>query len=275
MEEILKKLTEHFGFAAPFGYAVLAYGFFYWLDENASDEAKAALARTMSLKDYKSEQVASALVEVFDRIYTFPLLSYQAFFRSLVFTAVVTAIYVFEVHLTPYIEKGWWFSPGFWVGSLFNVPTDYLSLFVIRSLLFRSGTKAVTSLALAALSGTAIVMLANVLRVVVLMTLVFVRNGEWPEALPYYHALQFLLGMHFLPIGTLFMWPAVVVFIWLPLFALGILVIRALIPLSWIVAKVQWALKEGDQHPLRAIGCVAAVVVFLGTVGGRAVFNAL
>jgi hypothetical protein len=74
MEEILKKLADHFGFAAPFGYAALAYGFFIWLDKEASDEAKAALARTMSLKDYKSEQVASALVEVFDRIYTYPLL---------------------------------------------------------------------------------------------------------------------------------------------------------------------------------------------------------
>ena len=43
MEEILKNLAEHFGFVAPFGYAALAYGFFHWLDENASDEAKAAL----------------------------------------------------------------------------------------------------------------------------------------------------------------------------------------------------------------------------------------
>ena len=40
MEEILKKLAEHFGFVAPFGYAALAYGFFHWLDENASDDAK-------------------------------------------------------------------------------------------------------------------------------------------------------------------------------------------------------------------------------------------
>jgi hypothetical protein len=33
MEELLKKLAEHFGYAAPFGYAVLAYGLFHWLDE--------------------------------------------------------------------------------------------------------------------------------------------------------------------------------------------------------------------------------------------------
>jgi hypothetical protein len=62
MEELAKQL----GITTV--YATATYAFFHWLDENASDEAKAALARTMSLKDYKNEQVASALVEVFDRI---------------------------------------------------------------------------------------------------------------------------------------------------------------------------------------------------------------
>src|SRR5262245_13784465 len=92
MAELLKLL----GFTTPLIYAAAAYGLFHWLDENASDEAKAALARTMRFKDYKSEQVASALVEVFDRIYTYPLLRWRAFFRSLTFTVVVSAIYVFE-----------------------------------------------------------------------------------------------------------------------------------------------------------------------------------
>ena len=93
MEELLK----HLGFTTPFIYAAAAYGFFHWLDKNASDEAKAALAQTMRFKDYKNEQVASALVEVFDRIYTYPLLRWRAFFRSLLFTTVVSAIFLFEV----------------------------------------------------------------------------------------------------------------------------------------------------------------------------------
>ena len=53
MEKLLEKLLEHFGYAAPFMYAAAAYGFFHWLDENASDEAKASLARTMRFKDYR------------------------------------------------------------------------------------------------------------------------------------------------------------------------------------------------------------------------------
>ena len=54
----------------------------------------------------------------------------------------------------------------------------------------------------------------------------------------------------------------------------GILIVRLLTPLSWIVGRTQWFLKEGKEHPLKAIGYVAAVVVFLGTVAGRAVFSA-
>jgi hypothetical protein len=42
----------------------------------------------MRFKDYKNEQVASALVEVFDRIYTYPLLRWKAFGLLLIFTTV-------------------------------------------------------------------------------------------------------------------------------------------------------------------------------------------
>jgi hypothetical protein len=44
--------------------------------------------------------------------------------------------------------------------------------------------------------------------------------------------------------------------------------------MTWVVGRTQWFLKEGKEHPLKAIGYVAAVVVFLGTVAGRAVFIA-
>jgi hypothetical protein len=71
-----------------------------------------------------------------------------------------------------------------------------------------------------------------------------------------------------------FVWPAAIVFAWLPLFALGIVTARLLTPLSWIVGRTKWFLKEGKEHPLKAIGYIAAVVVFLVTLAGRAVFSA-
>jgi hypothetical protein len=79
------------------------------------------------------------------------------------------------------------------------------------------------------------------------------------------------------PLGVsslFFALPAMAVFVWLPLFALGILIARLLTPLSWIVGRTQWFLKEGKEHPLKAIGYVAAVVVFLGTVAGQAFVKA-
>jgi hypothetical protein len=277
MPELLKTLAEYFGWAVPFGYAGLAYGFFLWIDKELSDEAKAALARTMSLKDYKSEQVASALVEVFDRIYTYPLLRWRAFFRSLMFTTVVSAIWVFE-------QRNYYFggtkleiysplllSGALSISLLFNVLTDYLSLFVIRPLLIRSGTKPVMGLALAAVSGATIVLAANSLRIIAL--------GIWVklfQVIPGGPTLgdiwRAAFSLHFAALS--FAFPALAVFVWLPLFALGIVIVRLWTPLSWIVGTVQWSLKEGKEHPLKAIGYVAAFVVFVGTVAGRAVFSA-
>jgi hypothetical protein len=290
VEELLKKVAEHFGYAAPFGYAVLAYGLFFWLDKEASDDAKAALARTMTFKDYKNEQVASALVEVFDRIYTYPLLRWRAFFRSLLFTTVVSAIYAFEVfrlygnvildsicaraevYVRVLCRLHWDTSVtlAMWIpGLLFNIFTDYLSLLVIRPLLIRSGTKPVIGLALGTVTGAAIVLAGDFLRrAVFLIVLQFAPLGS--PVSPLLLAFVPMEGAE----DLIFVWPATAVFAWLPLFALGILIARLLTPLSWIVGKAQWFLKEGKEHPLRAIGYVAAVVVFLGTVAGRAVFSA-
>jgi hypothetical protein len=41
------------------------------------------------------------------------------------------------------------------------------------------------------------------------------------------------------------------------------ILVRALSPLSWLVEKVQRFLVDGNKHPLRAIGCATAVLVFV------------
>jgi len=280
MEELLKLL----GFTTPFMYATAAYAFFRWLDENASDEAKAALARTMRFKDYKHKQVTSAsLVEVFDRIYTYPLLRWRAFFRSLLFTAVVSVVFVLEwthLHdLSLMTIQIWW-------PLLYNFFTDYLSLFVIRPLLIRSGTKPAIGLVLGTVSGAGIVVAANFLRILALLLLASLQGvpgncfstGHGVEcfsSLSFAEIVRLSSLMPFAPLSyrfLLWVWPALAVFVWLPLFALGIVVARLLTPLSWTVGRTQWFLKEGKEHPLKAIGYVAAIVVFVGSVAGRAVF---
>ena len=277
MEELLKLLGLNTIYAGA------AYGFFHWLDANASDEAKAALTRTMSLKDYKSEQVASALVELFDRIYTYPLLRWRAFFRSLLFTTVVSAIWLFEE--APWLldfssQESWsdFVQNWRWVleALFFNVSTDYLSLFVIRPLLVRSGTKPVIGLALGAVSAIAIVIVTNVLRAVVMHLLA--DHFGWGIAFHFPIKSYVMYALPWGPFGFQteglhLAWPALAVFVWLPLFALGIAIARLLTPLSWIVGRTQWFLEEGKEHPLKAIGYVAALVTFLGTVAARAIFG--
>ena len=283
--EALEKLAEHLGYTTtPFVFAAVAYGFFHWLDEKASDEAKHLLAQTMMWKDKNNEQVASALVEVFDRIYTYPLLRWRAFFRSLVFTIVIFALYLFEIG-GPAIWK--WpadYSILWSVALLINIISDYVSLFIIRPLLMRSGAKPVIGLSLGAASGIAIVLLGNSLRTILIWPFViyFAQTEYEPSLLErlntYYGSFSGFESLVWFAVSAsdifiIFSRPALAVFTWLPLFAVGILIARLLTPLSWLVGMTQWALKEGNEHPLKAIGYVAGVVVFLGTVAGRAAFG--
>ncbi|WP_439397241.1 hypothetical protein ACRQ5Q_09105 [Bradyrhizobium sp. PMVTL-01] len=275
MEKLLETLFEHIGYAAPFMYAAAAFYFFRWLDENASDEAKTALARTMRFKDYKNEQIASVLVEVFDRIYSYPLWRWGALSRSLLFTTAVSTIYVFESDRNEWEQIS---LPWAVIGFFFNALTDYLSLFVIRPMLIRSGAKPVIGLMLGALSGGAIVVVANLLRAEAILIVYFAIFSS-----SLYSFLQAIwmdlwasssISLSRFGITWYFVWPAVAVFVWLPLFALGIVTARLMTPLSWVVGQTQWFLKEGNEHPLKAIAYVAAVIVFLGTVAARAVFSA-
>jgi hypothetical protein len=56
-------------------------------------------------------------------------------------------------------------------GLLFNIPSDYAALFVVRPLLIRSGARPVIGLTLGTLSGVVIVYLANALRQAVLLVI--------------------------------------------------------------------------------------------------------
>ncbi len=274
--DAIGKLLDYFGFAAPFGYALLAYKFFALLDDNLSDNAKAALARAAKLRMVPTEQVANALVEVFDRVYTSPLLHWRAVLRSLLFTAVLTAIFVFEVSGSEIIQ-GLKASVDrnqavkfYAVIFAANAISDYLSLFAIRPWLARFGHRPV----LAMLSATVLALLVVILGAFIRITLSSYFSVGPPIAPPdhplrhdasdfrpadvaafakYYETL---VNLNFLASV-----PAAIVFLWLLLFAVGLLALRALTPLAWVVGKAQWTLKGGDEHPLKAVGFVIGAIV--------------
>jgi hypothetical protein len=80
-------------------------------------------------------------------------------------------------------------------------------------------------------------------------------------------AANFALGLVYAP-------PTMVVFLWLPLFALGIFVVRAFAPLSWAVEKARWFLKDGEEHPLKAVGYIAGLFVFVFAAFLKTIFKA-
>jgi hypothetical protein len=268
--DLIGKLLDHLGFATPFIYAAAAYGFFAWLDGNASDEAKRVLADTMKIGRAENKEIAAALVEFFDRLYSYPLLTWRSFARSLIFTSAIFAVYLYEGGIDWLIYR----IPdepvlleSIFAALAFNILTDYASLFVIRHWLTLAGVKPVFGLMTGAAIGAFIVSVAALLRAGVFLLLSYLEYGS---AVGKYK----VIAQRHAFIATLdYSIPATIIFGWLLLLALGIVVCRAATPFSWITGGAIWALRDGDKHPLKAVGCIAAIIVFLIAVSGHLIFK--
>jgi hypothetical protein len=163
--EPIGKLLEQLGYA-PFVYTAAVYAFFVWLDKELSEEAKAALVQTLKFKTLPNGQVARAIVEIFDRIYAYPLLRWRAFVRSLLFTLTVTAIFTFVVRDASGINTLQYvtIAKAFLAAIIINGLSDYVSLFAIRPWLVKAGNRPALALIVGTLIGGSIVMFGAVLR---------------------------------------------------------------------------------------------------------------
>ena len=278
MDEIAK-LLEHLGYGTSLLYAAAAYGLFAWLDKEASDDAKAKLAGTLKLTEWRNRDVASAVVEVFDRIYSSPLRSWHAFWRSTLFTLAVTAVFAFEMRglLTPSDQpiSTAWLLVSLAFSTAVSILIDYISLFAIRPWLVRSGDRPIFALVTGTLISIIIFAAGVVVRVVLAMIFSLAIKGDGSGNGDFTN-FGLELSELFVPLrmSLLFSLPGIVVFAWLPLFAVGIIALRVFAALSWTVGKAQWALKDGKQRPLKAVGYVAAVVVFAVVAGWQTIFKA-
>jgi hypothetical protein len=268
MDELLRLL----GLGTPVIYAAAIYGLFHWLDANVSEGGKEAISRLLDLKDYDSKQVSAAFVEVFDRLYSSPLLSTRAFLRSSVITLVTSGIFICESawfrDLFVFFFKAWIEGWIFWavlgttiVSLVVNIVSDYASLFLIRAWLTRAMSRPAATLLIAAMIGAFIIVTTFAFRFTLAGLLqmnvgVLSRNvlATAEDVSPH------MLWEAYVP--ALLFFPGIVVFAWLPLFAIGIVFLRIINPLSVAVRKAQWFLKDGKDHPLDAVGYVAAAIVF-------------
>ena len=159
---MFEQALEKLGLATPFVYAAGIYYFFHYLDGQASAQAKTAISGWFKPLEYDRTAVAAAVVEIFDRLYTRPLLGWRAALRSALFTIVVTAIFAYEILSVQYVEPPPWQSLA---GLLLtNIASDYVSLFIVRWLLVVGGKRPTVALLVGPLAGMFVVLLFALLR---------------------------------------------------------------------------------------------------------------
>jgi hypothetical protein len=172
----MTKILESLGLGSPLLYAMATYGAFYWLDTQASAQAKAAIVGWLKPLDYDRAAVANAILEVFDRIYSRPLLSIRAFSRSALISMALTVLFILEQQ--SYLAWGRLFEDGranvLYVGIISgfiaNILSDYVSLFFVRWSLALKIRSSFLALLLAALIGVFIVLFFYRLRIAAFFT---------------------------------------------------------------------------------------------------------
>jgi hypothetical protein len=212
---------------------------------------------------YNGSEAVSALVEIFDRIYTTPLFGWRAMTRSAVLSICVTALVIFEFRPLafrigmdfPELGRQWleFFA--------YNIVSDYAGLFIIRMWLRSAGRHPVFALFVGALLGLITVFAVYIFIDVVtfsIMTRTFHPMYFWQDVANWYYFMTTRGGFNRAFIGSAFL-----VYSWLLLFALSILFVQAINYLRIAIRFTQWFLKRGREHPLQAIGYVAAVFTFL------------
>jgi hypothetical protein len=275
---MFSEAMKHLGLSTPFLYAGATYGLFRYLDERISNEAKSLVTSWLKALDVDYHAIAPALLQIFDRLYTQPLLSWRAFRRSVSFSLVVSALFAIEffiAYLGVTLSKDDDGLEGLEsvliVGIISNVIADYLSLFVIRSWLASAGDHPVRSLLLGFLNSVLLILFVILVRDYIIMIVWALINGASLLALPfeliwkYYGAY---LGLYF-GSGHNLAWKMALlplcVNLWLVLLAIGLVTIRSMNLFGSGMRFVQWFLEKGRDHPLEAVGYVAAAFVFVAT----------
>jgi TIR domain len=265
------------GLAVPFYIAIITYAVFSWLDRHASDEAIEVISSWMHGRSYNKPDLGNLIIKAFDRIYTSPLLSFRGFRRS---AAVSSTIWLL-IFAIPWLYEATKYWSYLWNRDVMTdqidvsverfhiligiclaigltliivILVDYVSLLFVRKFLLMAQTRPIIFSLSSSFLGF----------VVVLLGFIAVSTGErgityWLGIIDHIPKLTDLLDPSMF---VLVMKPAFVIHLWLPLFALSLVVVKLLYLIFRAVEWAQWFLKQGDAHPLKAIGIVATIIVF-------------
>jgi hypothetical protein len=259
----------------PLVYAAAIYGFFLWHDKRASGAAKKAFSEWLRSR-YENEQVVSALLELFSRLYGQKLLSWSTLLRTACISLVLSLSYL--IHLYSFRRTYLALSISSlsipMLGMLLtNVISDYLSLFVVRWSLRKASNAFLWALIVGPAVGAALILIVYTVGHYLMMLMAVANNVGWQALLDpvfyvtgarkFFERYALLWGSE-QSLFRIFVIPAIAVHIWLPLLALGVLGMQFMNSFLWAAGKMQWFLKRGQHHPFQAIGYVAAGIVFIG-----------
>jgi hypothetical protein len=259
------------GFSTPLIYAGATYGFFLWLDKKASRPAKKAISGWLMPKQYDRAGTAIAILELFDRAYTHPLLTWRTFVRSALITYLVTGVILYSSGFTfsadisraeHYID---WPLKIFTM-SLFVVNTlsDYVALFMIRYFLANKYINPFLALVIGPGIGVLFVVFCISVRALIfIFSITLEAHASIPPMSNNWGLILFLMMNKIFLMTSV---GALLVHLWLPFFALCVGLLKGLNYLLLAAHTAQWFLKRGKDHPLEAVGFVAAPLVFLGVV---------
>jgi hypothetical protein len=270
MPSWLTETLKVLGLSTPFVYAAATYGFFHWLDKKASGPAKKALSDWLQPKEHSKIAVGNAILEVFNRIYTTHLLSWNAFARSVIFTLCMFVVVTWNASPSDKEGENWivalfagdaQYVPAIIISALVNVFSDYISLFAVKWWISSTTSRPALSLLGGATTATVVVTTCIALR-----HHIFILYGLGVGDYSWFGGIYDLRYDD--EMGRLLV-AALLVHLWLVLFALSVGVLKTLTIVRTAIGWTQWFFKEGRFHPLDAVGYVAAAIVFVTTAAFR------
>jgi hypothetical protein len=267
------ELAKLLGFATPLIYAAAVYGAFHWLDKKASGHAKKAM--TSWIQQPKQAIDPMVVIDLFDRIYTTPLLSVRAFSRSAIISLTVGVLVWYKLDLIPshlfptwddVIELRLFFFVSILL-ALFFVLSDYISLFVVHRWLILFRRRPLFSLASGPIIGGCIIAVLWLVRAG-LVILIFFRTQLFDiDPDEYVRIWKDIFSFMLTPSSESvpYFLPPMLVYLWLPLVGGAVIGAQLLTALPKAAGWMQWFIKQGQHHPFEALGYVAAAIVLAGT----------
>jgi hypothetical protein len=154
-----------------------------------------------------------------------------------------------------------------------TVLSDYLSLPFVRRFLQLAQNYPITSSIISSIIGVVVIIISYILWIVlsIAIGILPLLSGDISDIITELSGFFDYAASHYADLGSnLFglsifvgsMRPAFIIHLWLPLFAISSVVVKLLYPFFRAVDWAEWFLKQGDAHPLKAIGIVATIIVF-------------